>query len=128
MRKKIVVSLALVLTVVLLAVSLSACIPSDPAKARENLEGADYVAVNLPALGIGGVDNVVFATKVTDSIVLVYFAETKDAKEFWNEYKDNKEGIYKAFGKSADKDSELKAGRSGKVVYVGTAQAVKDAK
>lgn len=150
MKKNIGKILAVILVVALLATVLCACVPSDPAKAKENLKKNGYtITPNIGSiLDLGesfGVntkyEEVVAATNGDEFVTITYFKTTDDAKSFLKELKDNKkeskEKLKKAkdsgdisnddYKKAIDKMNSYKFGRNGKAVYYGTKAGVKAA-
>ncbi|MDR2202651.1 MAG: hypothetical protein LBP26_07875 [Clostridiales bacterium] len=115
---------AVILTALFCFGALAACV-GKPDSTKEKLEKKDYVVVKLPALGIGGVETVLLATKDEESVTIFYYKETKDAKEF---IKDKDKAIEKAksSGLKADGD-KIKVKRSGKAILIGTSKAIKAA-
>ena len=122
MKKKILSVVAVIALAAILAVALVACIPSDPDKAAANLKEEGYVSIPLGA-SLGNVDDMVFATKGDEGIIILYFKESADAKEFYesDEAKSLKEEFF-------DENESLVFKRQGKIVYIGTEAAVKAAR
>lgn len=131
MRKTLKI-VSLIALFAILATVLVACIPNDPAKAEDNLKNAEYTVFSykegdfgfdkatgfLEIIGVKNVTAIVTATKGEDRIALIYFADSAAAKENYTPIEEHY--------KEEDKDAVIK--RSGKVIYAGTEQAVKDVK
>lgn len=109
---------------------VASCAPNaNPDKAKEALEEKNYIVAKLPTSTyeeLGGLETVVTGTKmngleVEEAIIIFYFESSKDASKAWEEAKEEmSEGL---------KDEEdVVAKKSGKMIYVGTKQAVKDAR
>ena len=133
--KKALSIIAVLALVAVLGVALVACVPSDPEKAAENLEAEGYeVATAKKGSSIGGIlagmtmpegcETMVTGIKDLldgDMIVIYYFEEADDAKDFYEDMKAD-------FDKADEEDKEgMKIGRNGKVVYTGSEEAVKAA-
>ena len=126
--KSLIKVLALSLVMVMMISMFASCFGgpnSDPDKAEEALEEAGYLVTNT-TLGydLEGLDTVVTGYKMNsltdgDAIVILYFEDSKSAKEAWDELKD-------ALDEEDEDDYVVK--KSGKMIYAGTKQAVKDAK
>lgn len=148
MKKNIGKILAVILVVALLATVLCACVPSDPAKAKENLKKNGYTITpdisGILDLGESfGIntkyEEVVVATNGDEKVSIVYFKTTDDAKSYLKELKNNrkesKEEIKKAKDEGKIDDAKYKelmkdfnnykCGRNGKAVYAGTKAGVK---
>lgn len=135
MKKKIIVSISLILVIALCAAVLCACAPnSDPDKAIKALSDNGYTAAQddlviptaLRLFGVKDIDCVISGTKKNgdnvDSITVVYFTSKSAADDNWDEvqkYVDDKED-------EDDSDYEIK--KSGKMIYWGTKQGIKDAR
>lgn len=125
--KKLMKSLLAVMLIVMMAVSFTSCgVPSDPAKATENLKKNEYVVIAGEAKTFGleeaKVQAIVTASKVinpTDSVIIIYFKDAADAKEYHAKLKEADKGESK---------TDYVYGRSGKAVYTGHKDAVKAAK
>ena len=159
MKKRILTVVGVLALAAVLVVSLVACIPSDPAKAEENLkaEGYDVLVVNSDdALGIVGLalpDGCV--TQVTgskalsgdlgDNITIYYFEDSDAATAYMDKNADwqgeidveiaELEEAYKAgeisendFNSMKDLLESVQMKKQGKIVYVGSADAIKAAK
>lgn len=148
MKKNIGKILAVILVVSVLATVLCACVPSDPAKAKENLKKNGYTITpdisGILDLGESfGIntkyEEVVVATNGDEKVSIVYFKTTDDAKSYLKELKNNrkerKEEIKKAKDEGKIDDAKYKermkdfnnykCGRNGKAVYAGTKAGVK---
>ncbi len=119
--KKLVSIIAVVALVAIVATLLVACVPTDPAKAAENLDDAGYLVLPLPLLGVAGVDEAIIATDLKEGIVIVYFESSDAASEFYGD-KDNEKFLKEELG---IEDAVYK--KQGKIVYLGTKEAVKAA-
>ena len=131
MRKTLKI-VSLIALFAILATVLVACIPNDPAKAEDNLNNAKYTVLSykegdvgfsvatrfLEIIGVKNVTAFVTATKGEDGIALIYFEDSAAAKENYTAIEE--------YYKEEDKDAVIK--RSGKVIYAGTEQAIKDVK
>lgn len=125
MKKKILSVVAVLVLAAILAVALVACIPSDPDKAAENLANADYLVIPLPLLGIAGVDEAITATNLKEGIVIVYFESSDAASDFYGD-KDNEKFLQEELEELGLEDTVYK--KQGKIVYLGTKEAVKAAR
>ena len=133
-------TLSLVLVALMLCTALVACAPAkDPADAVAALKEAEYLVINddvavpiaFKALGYD-LKNVVTATKVstdedgnkvTDIVVIYYFADKDNAKKALEEVEKNAKEK-----KEETKESWVEPTRSGSIVYFGTKAAIKAAK
>lgn len=134
--KKTIRIFAVVLSVVLLALALVACAPkNDPDKAKAALEKNGYTAVKTTGYvsgiisAIAGTENKIDATVTgtkdikdadgkttkTESVTIIYYKTSADAKEAWKSWSE------------ADRDRYEVAKCSGKMIYWGTKAAVKAA-
>ena len=85
MKKRIATLIAVMALVAVLAACLVACIPSDPAKAEENLKAEGYdVTLIEEDLGDGMVA-MLQAEKEDDSITIYYFDDKDAANKFWED-------------------------------------------
>lgn len=119
--KKVVSVIAVVALVAIMATVLVACVPTDPAKAESNLKEAGYLVAPLPLLGVAGVDEVIMATTLEERIIIVYFESSDAASEFYGD-KDYEKLLKEELG---IEDAVYK--KQGKIVYLGTKEAVKAA-
>ncbi len=93
---------------------LTSCVPSAD-KVKEKMEKAGYTVIESP-ITTKNVDAVFVCTNLKETVTVTYYKEKADAKEAYNALKE------------ADKEGKGGYGISGKVVYVGTEQAIKDLK
>ncbi len=114
---------AMALLFVMCACLFVSCVPAtDPEKAVAALKDADYTAANTKIGSIGallvpdGVENVVTGAKKDSAVTIYYFDESKNAKAYWDEKKDDLKEDYES------------AGIFGKVVYFGDKDAVNAAR
>ena len=142
MKKRILTIVAVLALAAVLAVSLVACIPSDPAKARENLEDEGFfvlpealaqIFVGFGGLAVDGLDETVLATDISlealqqekepgEFILILYFDSSDNAKAFY-------EGdTIQKIKEEVDKDGTGQLKKQGKIVYIGTEAAIKAAK
>ena len=102
----------------------------DPKEAKKALEDAEYT-VNLvdgelaKAAKCEAVINAF--NKDGDRITIMYFLESADAKDAYDEAKDELKELEEA-AKEADEEFNYEVGKSGKVVWMGTKDAIKAAK
>lgn len=143
MKKIFRVMIAAMLMAVM-AVSLCSCgIPSDPEKAKANLEKNGYAmdttvstvtvktifTVKYGTSFLDKVDTVVYAVdKETgkESVLIIYCKDADSAKTVNGDIKE----IYKSIkdnAKENDSEADVKSGKSGNVVYIGTSAGVKAA-
>lgn len=122
MKKRILTIVAVLALAAVLVVSLVACIPSDPAKAKENLKEAGYTVMDVSLESIGleikGCTNIVTASKLTDlddGITIFYFEDSAAAS-------DAEEALIDFLGE----DAGIK--KQGKIIYAGSDEAIKAAK
>ena len=126
--KKLAKILAATLLVVMSVLVMTACVPNNAEKAKAKLEKAGYTVqvIDLVAEGVDeeGALYQVIAMKydenydVTEGVYVIYFDSKANAKAW---YEDNKDDIN-------DEDDGLTGTLSGKKVYWGTEQAIKDLK
>lgn len=120
--KKFLKSLSLVFAVVMVGAVLCACVPSNLEKAKARMEDAGYTVVSIgkddaEAEGlVGGI----LATKGAllsgvDTITAMLFDSKDSAEKFYEKYVNNQK---------QDDDTLIK--QSGKWVFSGTEQALKD--
>ena len=147
MKKRIATLIAVMALVAVLAACLVACIPSDPAKAEENLKAEGYdVTLIEEDLGDGMVA-MLQAEKEDDSITIYYFDDKDAANKFWedqemDDYEAQKDESLKELEQMYeeelfDKDEyeemkklieDAKVKKQGKIIYAGTSAAIKAAK
>ena len=132
---------AVIALISLVAMALVGCVPADPDKAEANLKEAGYevmvtrasdgtgVKLGLNAIADGCV-TMITAMKATisnddadfDGVVIYYFNDGAKAKAFYEEQKAE-------YDELSDEEKEgMEVGKSGKVVYAGTKDAIKAAK
>ena len=133
-------ALSLTLVALMLCTALVACAPAkDPADAEAALKKAEYTVLNddtlAPALfKLSGYDlkNVVTGTKisedkdgnkVTDIVVVYYFADKDNAEKALEKVKENAKEK-----QEETKEDWVEPTRSGSMVYFGTKAAIKAAK
>ena len=149
MKKRIATLIAVMALAAVLAACLVACIPSDPAKAEENLKAEGY-EVTLIEEGLpDGMVARLSADKEDDGIVIMYFDDKDAANKYWednemDDYEAQKEKELKELEEMYDEGlfegaedeyeemkkqiEDVKAKKDGKIVYVGTSAAIKAAK
>jgi len=102
----------------------------DPKKAAKALEDAEYT-VNLvdgEAAKTLKCEAMISAyNKDGETITIMYYLEAADAKEAYNEAKDALKELEEA-AKEADEEFNYEVGKSGKMVWMGTKDAIKAAK
>lgn len=143
MKKIFRVMIAAMLMAVM-AVSLCSCgIPSDPEKAKANLEKNGYAmdatvstvtvkTVFTTKYGLSfldKVDTVIFAVdKETgkENVLIIYCKDAESAKKVNGDIKELY-GKIKEAAKENDGNADVKSGKSGNVVYIGTSAGVKAA-
>lgn len=145
--KKVLLVVAVIALISVATMALVGCVPSDPAKAEANLKDAGYEVMVTKASDSTGVQHgtgiqlgpnavadgcvtMITAMKATisnddadfDGVVIYYFNDGAKAKAFYEKQKAR-------YDKLSDEEKEgSKVGKSGKVVYVGTEEAIKAAK
>jgi len=143
MKKIFRVMIAAMLMAVM-AVSLCSCgIPSDPEKAKANLEKNGYAmdttvstvtvktvfTFKYGATFLDKVDTVIFAVdKETgkENVLIIYCKDAESAKKVNGDIKELY-GKIKEAAKENDENADVKSGKSGNVVYIGTSAGVKAA-
>ncbi len=129
MKKNILKITALALLTVMICAMLVACggPNADPDKAKEALEDAGYTVILNDGGLIGdhllpdGAEATLTAMKGDDEYISIIYYEDKDAlNDAWEDVKKDAEEL-----KDEYEDIVLK--KSGKMIYFGTKQAVKDA-
>ncbi len=135
MRKTL--RLSSVALVLMMLLSLTACVPADSAKAKEKMEKKDYTVVEVTGtlvsattklLGVDGINATITATKTVKD------KDNKDTLEtvtaYWFDKAEQAKAAMEKIEKVKKDDAEDKENfvckRSGKVIYVGTKQATKD--
>ena len=106
----------------------------DPKAAKAALEEADYKVTLLEgillegaaaSIGVEDLDAMLTAFKDDDAISIYYFEEKEDAEEAYEKL----EKLYNEAKEKADEDDpEIKLGKSGAMVWIGTKNAIKAAK
>ena len=137
MKKRIALISSVLVIVLACAVLFAACAPaSDPQKARDNLEDKGYSVIldssiqpaALTLIGVKGVDTVLEASYSKDDqseyLCVLYFDSSKKMKEAWEKAKEYAEDEGKD-NKEKDDDSDWVVGKSGKMIWYGTKNAVK---
>ena len=131
--KKALTIISVVAIVTILAVTLMACVPSDYTKAESNLKDAGYTVVTYKegdllfktmttAMGIENATAIVTGQKgLEEGITIIYFKDSKSAKNAFESFKKEMDEESKD-----SKDKEYVVKQSGKIIYGGTKQAVKD--
>lgn len=133
MKKKLLTLTGVIALIAVIAVVFTACIPSDAAKAKDRLEAADYevevvyaddtlgqiaIKATEESLGIEGIESMVYGMKdLEDFVVLYYFDTAENAKAAYDKIL--------AEADEEEEDEDVDYGRSGKVIYAGTVDAVK---
>lgn len=125
--------LALALVAVMMCAALVSCggPASDPDKAAKALEDADYIVVKADdkvslalyeTMGVKKLECVITAyNEDEEGIVIFYFEDKAAANDAWETIEEE--------AKEATKDEEdIVIKKSGKMIYYGTKQAIKDAK
>ena len=149
MKKRIATLIAVMALAAVLAACLVACIPSDPAKAEENLKAEGY-EVTLIEEGLpDGMVASLSAEKGDDYISIAYFDDKDAANKYWednemDDYEAQKEKELKELEEMYDEGlfegaedeyeemkkyiEDTKVKKQGKIVYIGTEAAIKAAK
>ncbi|MDR0697130.1 MAG: hypothetical protein LBF68_06355 [Christensenellaceae bacterium] len=129
MKKKFIVTLITLLIMTVLLSLLVACVPSDPEKAKEKMSDLGYKSATslFGLMNIGdAVDGTYHGVKDSDSLFVIWFKNKDDAKEFEGAVQELIDSIKDNILFSAIDTSKYEYKRSGKVVYFGTEQAIKD--
>lgn len=112
--KKLSKILSLTMILIMSALILTACVPSDVDSAREKMEKAGYFVMDHSSNDEDkGVVGGITATKFGDTLIALYFSSSKEAKEYAEDWKDSKFDHVEYNGKWA---------------YVGTEDAIEDFK
>ena len=109
---------------------------SDPEKAEENLENAGYIvsvfddkiSMVLAGGSYDGCKAVLMAYNEEnddDGIFIWYFEEKENADEAWDDIEKFAESLNES---AEEEDIDMVCKKSGKLIYYGTKQAIKDAK
>ncbi|MBE6548179.1 MAG: hypothetical protein E7667_04795 [Ruminococcaceae bacterium] len=127
MKKTILRVVALTLIAVMACAMFVACggPASNPEKAKEALEKNGYTVTVVDGQGVEGLDKMVTGIKIdledtenSGMITIFYFESKSAANDAW-------EDIEKTYG---DEEEDVIVKKSGKMIYAGTEQAIKDAK
>ena len=133
MKKSIIKVLSFALVAVMMCAVLVSCggPNKDPKKAAEALEEAGYsvqlVDENMPE----GYEATIIATKIdlenekVDFISIAYYSDTEVLNADWEEAQDSVKDMAEEMGLE---ESEIVVKKSGKMIYIGTKDAVKAAK
>lgn len=142
MKKRFLTIVAVLVLAAVLAVSLVACIPSDPEKAKQNLEDEGFFVlpelitaplVAAVSVAVEGFDEMIYATDISaeailqdqtpgEAIIILYFDSSDNAKAFY-------EGdLIQELKEEVDKEGTAQLKKQGKIVYIGTEAAIKAAK
>ena len=130
MKKTIIKLFALTLVVAMACAMLVSCggPNADPEKAKTALEKAGYTVVLNTGSGlIGGallpdeLEASLVATKNGEYIAISYYKDAKDANAAWEKAQEDAKKLEEQY-------EGIVCKKSGKMIYVGTEQAVKDAK
>lgn len=130
MKKNILKITALALLTVMICAMLVACggPNKDPEKAKEALEDAGYTVIFNDGGFLGdlampkGAEATITAVKGDDEYISIVYYEDKDAlNEAWEDVKEDAE-------KLQGKYEDIVYKKSGNMIYIGTKQAVKDAR
>lgn len=123
--KKFVSIISLVLVAAMLCVSLVSCgAPAkDPADAKAALEENGYavIKVDTAILLPDDVEATVLGTTTENYIMITYYKSTDAVKSAWEKAQDEAKAL-------EGKYENVVCKKSGKMIYIGTEQAVKDAK
>lgn len=100
-----------------------ACAPaSKPENAKKALEDAGYEVILNDKLLPDGIEAMIIAFKGDDNYIAITYYEDKDAlNEAWDEAKDGAKELEEEY-------KDIVCEKSGKMIYMGTKQAVKDAR
>ena len=121
MKKKVVLSVAVVLLVVMVAVMCAACTPNSD-KLKTKLEDKGYtVTVNNSVSGNSDATKQLMATnlKEKEGVTVTWFKDSKTAKKYYEDANDNKGTFKLLYG------DDVKIVKKGNAVVVGTENAVK---
>ena len=143
--KKLLKSLLALMLISMMAISFVSCgVPSDPAKAKANLEGEGYKVileqVDLGDLGAALGDKTeatLSAIKGEELVTITWYKNADDAKAAYEKLEETYKKAKEELKKMEDGEAKDAAkamldnaafGRSGKIVWTGTKAAVKAAK
>ncbi len=127
MKKTFVKLMALALVAVFACVTLASCSlggpNADPKKAKEALEDNDYTVllVDSELLLPDDVEATLTAYNGDEYIFITYYEDAEAANEAWEKAEDEAEEL-------KEKYEDLVLKKSGKMIYMGTKEAVKAAK
>ena len=123
--KKFARILAVALVAVTLCLTLTSCFgpAKDPADAKSALEDAGYLVVKVDTdlLLPDGVEATVLGTTDDDYILITYYEDSDAVNEAWDDAQEDAKDL-------EEKYEDIVCKKSGKMIYIGTKQAVKDAK
>ena len=140
--KKFLKAMLAAMLIAITAVTVCSCgVPSDPAKAKENLKKNNYaVSETLATAGVKAVttanygfafyDKVkssLWATNADGETVLIVYCVDADSAKKVNEISRKIYDEVKKNDKENDTKTDIRSGMSGKVVYIGTKAGVKAA-
>lgn len=129
MKKNFLKITALALLAVMICTMLVACggPNKDPEKAKEALEDAGYTVIFNDGGLIGdhllpdGAEATLTAMKGDDEYIsIVYYEDAEAANEAWEDAKEDAKELEEEY-------EDIVYKKSGKIIYIGTKQAVKDA-
>ena len=133
---KKIISLILVCAFVIgMALTLVSCgaPKKDPKKAKEALEDNGYSVTlleneSLSVINTKGLEAYIFAYDEGDEQIYIYYFEDKaSAKEAYESFEEEYKSLKAAY-ESVGKDYNFKLGKSGKMIWLGTKEAIKAAK
>ena len=125
MKNFIIKTLALALVAVMACAVLVSCgAPnSDPKKAKEALEDAGYIVVLVDSAILlpDGVKASLTAYKDGEYLVVTYYDDKDVLNDAWDKAEDEAKELEEEY-------EDIVCKKSGKMIFIGTKQAVKDAK
>ncbi|MBO5286357.1 MAG: hypothetical protein J6B16_05615 [Clostridia bacterium] len=121
--KKALKLITLVVAMMLVSVMFIACVPSNPEKAEKKLKDAGYSvivteitdAMESMSDELDGVSYVVYANKDDDTVMIYYFEKGADAKDAYDEMKEEQE-------EAGDELKDFVIKKSGKAVVVASSK------
>ena len=127
---KKVLKLSSLLLVLVALFTLSACAPKDLSAAKEKLEKADYEVTVVE----GAIADATFAAMGLENLEGALMAASEDGEEYLAAYffeskadaKEAMEKIEELVAEDTEEDEEVSVKQSGKWIYAGTKQAMKD--
>ena len=140
--KKFLKAMLAAMLIAITAVTVCSCgVPSDPAKAKENLKKNGYTpdetiatavikSVTTLEYGISFFDKVessLWAVNADGETVLIVYCKDSDSAKKVNKISKSIYDKVKEKDKENDTKTDIKSGMSGKVVYIGTKAGVKAA-